>query len=258
MESNIPEFYEQEWKEDVVSAGLKFPFRLTQGTHHTQLSLAGYYEYYDINALDSSDVSMVTSEESFSGWKSELSFIRLREAARQHVKPRWGQVINFRYQKALDENPMRLNTTANLFFPGIHRNHSFNLVGRYKQEEVVNTYRYTDDFAMPRGYKTAPFEEIYVLGANYEFPIVYPEFTIGSVAFFQRLRGELFFDYSKGTIESFEQNMNSAGAQLYVDTRLFRLFQMTMALRFNYVFDDDYFGDTTPFEFLITTFELAN
>jgi hypothetical protein len=52
--------------------------------------------------------------------------------------------------------------------------------------------------------------------------------------------------------------MNSAGAQLYVDTRLFRLFQMTMALRFNYVFDDDYFGDTTPFEFLITTFELAN
>ncbi len=256
--SEIPEYYEQEWRENVVSAGLKFPFKLTQGTHHTRLTLGGYYEYYDVDALDSSDVSIVTADESFDGWKGELEFFRLRETARQQVKPRWGQVVNLRYQEAIDENPMQFKAVTNLFFPGFTRNHSFNFAGRYKKEEVVNTYRYVDDFMMPRGYLSAPFEEIYVLGANYELPLWYPDLSLGSVAFFQRLRGELFFDYSKGTIQSFEQNMNSTGAQLYIDMRLFRLFQMTMAFRFNYVLDDDYFGETTPFEFLITSFELAN
>ena len=255
--SSPDEYYEQEWREKSVSAGLRFPFRLTQGTHPTRLSLAGFYEYYDVSALDSADLTIETERSSFHGIKGELIFTRNQIQARQHVKPRWGQELTINYNKAFDSTPEKLFALSYLFFPGMFRTHSLNFRMEYKREEVMDTYRYIDDFIMPRGYEPMPYKELYVASVNYELPVWYPDIPAGSVAFFQRLRANFFLDRAEGNTGTFSQPMTSTGAELFIDLRLFRLFQMTMAFRYNYTFDDPVAG-TIPFQFLITRFELAN
>jgi hypothetical protein len=256
-ESDANGFFEQEWRENSVSAGLRLPFRLTQGTHETHLELAGFYEYYDVSSLDSADVSIQTTSTNFDGFHGEFLFRRLRTQARQHVKPRWGQQVDVNYQKAFSAQPERLSGSSILYFPGLFRTHSLNFHLAYKREEVMNSWRYTDDFIMPRGYEPMPYREISMASVNYELPVWYPDISAGSVAFFQRLRTNFFVDYAKGQTGDFTQPMTSAGGELFIDLRFFRLFQTTLAFRFNAPFDDPVAG-TIPFQFLITRFELAN
>jgi len=250
-------FLKQPWRENSLYGGLRFPFRLTQGRYISSIELTTYGEYYHVSLLDSADESKELSSTSFPAMKAALDFSRLLPQARQHVKPRWGQTLFAEYEKAFDENPERFYAFTQLYFPGLAKTHSLNFRFSYKNEAVTNTYRFNDDFIMPRGYKTAPFENIYLASVNYEFPIWYPDLAVPAVAFFQRLRGNLFFDYGEGVTNLFHQPMKSMGAELMIDFRLFRLFQMTPAFRYSYAFDD-YVGEKQPFQFLILRFELAN
>jgi hypothetical protein len=255
--NDLNEPTEIRWTENVVSGGITFPFRLTQGTHITRLSVSGLYEYYDVNALDTAGESSTQAHSFFYAFHPVVDFSRLRIQARQEVKPRWGQTFHASYEKAIGDEPERLFATAQIFFPGIIRTHSLNFSLNYKQEAVVNTYRFRDDFIMPRGYKPYPFERQYGIYANYEFPIWYPDISLSSVAFFQRLRMNVFYDYSIGKVNNIQSNLSSAGAELFADLRLFRLFQVSAGVRYSYPFTDG-FEKTAPVQFLITRFELAN
>lgn len=245
------------WVQNSFSGGMRFPFRLTQGRYFTNIETAVYGEYYNTAQLDTSDLSTQTSELDFPAVKAMLDFSRLLPIARRHVKPRWGQTFSAEYESAINEEPERLFVSAQLFFPGIMKTHSFNVRLSYKNEAITNTFRFNDDFIMPRGYKSAPFENIYLASFNYEFPFWYPDLSIPSTAFFQRLRMNLFFDLSEGVTAPFHQRMSSAGAELMIDFRLLRLFQVTPAFRYSYTFND-YIGEKQPFQFLILRFEVAN
>jgi hypothetical protein len=250
----IPSVYVKEpWKENSVFGGLRFPFRLTQGRYFSNLEIAGYGEYYNVALLDSNDESKEITGFSFPAVKGMLNFSRLLPQARQQVRPRFGQVFFAQYERALDDDPKRFYTYAQLYFPGILKTHSLNFRVAYKNENVTNTFRFNDDFIMPRGYKTAPFENIYLASINYEFPIWYPDLAAASVAFFQRIRFNVFFDYGEGVTESFHQPMHSIGGELLIDFRLFRLFQVTPAFQYSYAFNE-YIGEKQPFQFLIVRF----
>lgn len=256
-DTTVTAFVKQPWRENSFYGGLRFPFRLTQGRYYSNLELTAYGEYYNVSLRDSSDESKELGNTSFPAIKAIIDFSRLLPQARRHVKPRWGQTLFAEYEQAFDEDPMRLYAYMQLYFPGFVKTHSLNFRFSFKNEAVTNTYRFNDDFIMPHGYKTAPFENIYIASVNYEFPIWYPDIAVPAVAFFQRLRGSLFFDYGEGVTNSFHQPMKSVGAELMIDFRLFRLFQMTPAFRYSYALDD-YIGEKQPFQFLVLRFELAN
>lgn len=110
---------------------------------------------------------------------------------------------------------------------------------------------------MPRGYKSTPFENQHGIYSNYEFPIWYPDIALSSVALLQRLRANLFYDYSVGKVMDQQNILTSVGAELLVDLRLFRLFAVSTGVRYSYTFND-VSEHTAPFQFLITRFELAN
>ncbi|HUM45292.1 MAG TPA: hypothetical protein PLD84_00095, partial [Chitinophagales bacterium] len=248
---------EIEWTQNVVSGGITLPFRLTQGTHRTQLDFSGWYHYYDVNALDTSGETSSNDHFFFHAIEPSVTFSHLQTQARQQVKPRWGQTIMASYEKAFDATPERLTATAQLFFPGFIKTHSLNFGLSYKQEKVINTYRFADNFVMPRGYKPAPFESLYGVAANYEFPIWYPDIPLSSVALLQRVRMNVFYDYSRGEVNAINSTLSSVGAELMVDLRLFRLFQVSSGLRYSYTFNNEQ-ERTMPVQFLVTRFELAN
>ncbi|MBK6484942.1 MAG: hypothetical protein IPG01_17855 [Chitinophagaceae bacterium] len=245
------------WTENVLSGGITLPFRLTQGTHRTQLDFSGWYHYYDVNALDTTGTGEVESHDFFHAIEPVMTFSRLRVQSRQEVKPRWGQTLAVSYEKAMNEEPERLTAVGRLFFPGFYKTHSFNLGLSYKQEKVINTYRFADNFIMPRGYKPAPFETLYGIAVNYELPLWYPDIALSSVALIQRLRLNPYFDYSIGDVLTDQSILASAGAELLVDLRLFRLFVVSTGIRYSYAFNKDS-ERTAPVQFLVTRFELAN
>lgn len=245
------------WTENVVSGGILLPFRLTQGTYRTQLDVGGWIHYYDVNAMDTAGEGESNTHVFFPAIEPVLTFTHLRAQARREVKPRWGQTLTFSYEKAFDETPERLTAIAHLYFPGLVKTHSLNFGLSYKQEKVIDTYRFADKFVMPNGYKPAPFESLYGVAVNYEFPVWYPDIPLSSVAFFQRLRMNVFFDYSIGEVNSVKSTLSSVGAELLVDLRLFRLFSVSSGVRYNYTFNNEN-ERTAPFQFLVTRFELAN
>jgi hypothetical protein len=254
MASNI---LEQEWTEKYALASLRFPFRLTQGKYQTNLEIDGAYGYYEVDFVPNGETQAGVFKSRFNAYRSSLSFTRLLPQARQQVKPRWGQRAHLHYQKAIDEKPERFFAAAALFFPGLRKTHSLNFEGRWKQEAIQNSYRFPDEFMMPRGYQPDPFRRIWVASGNYEFPFWYPDLALGPVVFFQRLRTNLYYDYSEVAWNAAIANLNAAGAELFIDLRVLRLFSMTMGLRYNYVFRQD-LAETMPFQFLVTRFELAN
>jgi tricorn protease-like protein len=67
---------EIEWTENIASGGITLPFRLTQGTHVTRLSISGWYAYYDVNAMDTTNLEQPESHYFFSSIKPTLQFSR--------------------------------------------------------------------------------------------------------------------------------------------------------------------------------------
>ena len=252
--------FDRTWREDMISAGVRLPFRLTQGTHNTTLSVEGRYEHFRVDALDTADNSNVISRDAFHALRTSVVFSRRKMQAVQHFNPQWGQEFNVDFREGYAVNARRLNANVLLYFPGFFRAHSLNFRGAYKNERVVDAYRFADDFQMPRGYRPYPFETIAVASANYQLPILYPDLALGSVAFIQRLRLNVFFDKAVGEIRDREIDMHVPGTELYVDLRLFRLVQMTVCMRYNFVNegDDIAMPDVLPFQFLVTRFELVN
>lgn len=252
--------FDQPWREDILSGGIRLPFRLTQGTHNTTLSLEGRYEQFNVSFLDTADTKNSFAESDFNALRSEFRFSRTRMQAQQQFNPQWGQVLEAEYREATDGQARRVSANALLYFPGLFRTHSLNFRGSYKEEKVVDAYRFTDDFVMPRGYRPYPFEEIAVASANYQLPVLYPDLSLGSVAFVQRLRWNVFYDYSRGTLNENTITMRSPGTELYVDLRVFRLFQMSACFRYTFVEENNEIPspDIIPFQFIVTRFELLN
>jgi hypothetical protein len=252
--------FDQAWREDIFSAGIRLPFRLTQGTHNTTLTLDGRYEHYNIDLLDTADTESVISDMEFDAVRTSVVFSRVKMQARQQFNPQWGQVFEAEFREGTDVEARMAKVTATLYLPGLQRTHSLYLIGSYKEEKVINAYRFTDQFIMPRGYKSYPFETISVASANYQLPLIYPDMSLGSIVFLQRLRGNVFFDYGRGILNDQETIMKTPGAELYVDFRVFRLFQMSVCFRYNFVKEssDEPSPEVIPFQFIVTRFELAN
>jgi hypothetical protein len=246
-----------QWLEDVLSASVALPFRLTQGVHRTDLRLSGGYDHYAVSQLDTSDTSVEGPVTRSDGWHAALVFSRMQPKARQHVQSRWGQTLEADIRQADDLNAERTNVAVHLFFPGVARNHSFNIKATYRREQVIDAYRFLDDRQMPRGISPRPLEELPFVQFNYELPIWYPEVSAGSVAFVQRLRLNAFTDLAWPVIADQQAQWATGGLELGVDLRFLRLFQVTMLARFSAALTTSVPVDR-PFEFLVTRFEFAN
>lgn len=254
----VPVIYNQSWKEKFYTAGISFPFNLNGGNYRTRLTIGGDYGRYDIDFLDSLDASQKFMNSEFNAYSAQFTFTRTSQRARRHILPPWAQEVNMNYQKAINDVPEQLTLQTRLFFPGLLKTHSFHIQGGLKKEEIDRVYRFlSNNPLMPRGYRTEPFEKIYLASANYALPLWYPDISLGGLAFLQRLRTNIFYDYSVAKRLGREYQLNSAGAELMLDLRILRLFGMTMGIGYSNIFNKEAIN-TTPFRFFVSRFELQN
>ncbi len=232
--------YRGNWREHSISGGVRIPLDLSHGNYFTNVNLFTGYRRLSVDYFDEFTDSF--RDENFGAWEASINFNRFQQSALQNILPRWGQSLSLRYFKTLDtrNNPgERFTLSGSLVFPGMVRNHSMFLTGSYQHEDIVDAYRFEDIFTDARGYGSGPFEKIYRISVNYTFPIWYPDLSLGSLSYFKRLRGNLFYDHSEGELLDVTSQLRSAGIELQVDLRFIRLVDIGAGVRLGYQIDQD-------------------
>lgn len=250
-------FRSVDWAENDASVAVVLPFNLTSGNHFGDLELSATYHYLDVDY----DEAIEGGDETFGALDLELEFSRFQSIAAQQVLPKWGQTFNIIASNTLNTDVNQssyLQVDGRLFFPGLHKTHSFSVIGAWKQEDLNDIYKFRDNFRYARGYGSVSSDNIWTIGIAYSLPLWLPDIPIGPFLFIKRLKTSPYIDISRSTINSvnlqdlrplsdvsfrgtfpeFSQDYRSVGFDLRVDFRFLRLLDMDVGVRYSYLLDD--------------------
>ena len=141
--------------------------------------------------------------------------------------PKWGQTLELNYrQTPFSGNNMGsiFACEANFYFPGIFRHHGLRCYGGYQIRNEGDTlnYSFSNIVNYPRGYTGVYNSQLLSLSFNYKFPLFYPDFSLGSVFYFKRLKLNLFYDWAEGQDRKVIRIYETCGAELTTDLHLLR------------------------------------
>ncbi|GGH04730.1 hypothetical protein GCM10007415_46360 [Parapedobacter pyrenivorans] len=141
------------------------------------------------------------------------------------LAPRWGQHFSVTYRHFPFENRLKgahLSLRSAFFFPGLWRNHS--LLARFSYQQRNGMYQITNDIPLVSGYdQLRPVPVDNTLLFSYRFPIAYPDWSIGPLAYIKRFKGGLFADFQNVDSETPFQP-RTFGVELRSDMNLLRFY----------------------------------
>ena len=185
----------------------------------------------------------VFSNRAFKYANAFFSFSNVSRQARQHINPRWAQTIAVNYREAYSFFKGRKFVGATSFyFPGLSANHSlvFNIAFQ-KRDSLPDLF--SNNFSYSRGYQALNTRQMYKLGINYNFPLLYPDWGAGNAIFFQRIRANAFYDYTnvKARVNGLLSDIinRSAGGEIYFDTKIWNALPATIGIRYSHLLDID-------------------
>ncbi|WP_020527862.1 hypothetical protein [Flexithrix dorotheae] len=258
-------FYTKKWKEDDYRIGLFVPLNLSDGNHFANLRIGASYHYLNVN-YDNVSLGFNESLQARNGpvnvMDFRVRFSRQQSKAMQFINSRFAQALEVNYLSTFKTNRnqgSQFTSTATFFFPGIWKNHSFFVEGSFQKEGFTDTYQFRDSFRYARGYNSIPHDDIIRGSVNYALPLFYPDVALGPLAFVQRVKLNLFFDYSRTSFDPVipsqlpndsglqvpsdprtllpNETYNSTGAELSFDFRALRLIDLDLGVRYSYLLD---------------------
>ncbi len=273
-------FYREHWSENRISVGLNLPLRFNTGSffHRFTTGIRLNHMLIDtdgnrLNPDNNRDTlrgpeaairrfnkveGIELKDQNFSTLDFSLRYQTLIRRARQHIESRWGFALSARWQYNLDEilGGNLFTTTALAFLPGIQRNHSLKLGYRYRRSNLIDPYSFPDPFLYPNGYDAFVNDEISYLSVNYKLPLAYPDWAIGSLAFIQRIKMDLFYNHARSVLKfpfDATEYARSLGVEWTFDIRLLRLLDVDVGFRYSYLLDPDLSpdGSSHQFDFLV-------
>ena len=175
---------------------------------------------------------------------SFFAFSNVGRQARQNINPHWAQTISLNYRNVFNyRNNHKFVSSASLYFPGLSANHSLVINGAYQKRDSLQDL-FSNNFSYSRGYQGLSTRQMYKVGINYHFPLVYPDFGLGNIIFLQRIRANTFFDYTSATARLNGTLTNiinrSTGTEIYFDTKIWNELPATIGVRFSHLLDTDF------------------
>ncbi len=151
---------------------------------------------------------------------------RLPIAARE-LYPRWGYMLKGQYLTA----PFgRINighvgmVQLTTWTPGLFRNNGVQFKAGYQWQFVQSDGYYIQNLLpAPRGYPALGAKNMVALSADYSFPLFYPDWNLAWIAYFKRIRMNVFSDYSNiSQFRGVTVNEWSLGFDILADYHIFR------------------------------------
>ena len=227
-----------------AKAGAYIPLNFISGKTSQNLSFGGgfnaeqlYYNGIGKNILDN---------KSFNYLNFFLNFSSASQSAKQHIFPRWAQTLSLTYRDALTlTNSYKFVASGHLYFPGLFPNHNFIVDAAYQKRDTLGDI-FSNTFPFSRGYEALRTRRMYKFGANYHFPIAYPDLGFANMVYVQRIRGNAFFDYTnaKARLNGVLQDIpaKTVGGEIYLDGKVWNALPVSIGVRYNYLLDNDLFN----------------
>jgi hypothetical protein len=238
-----------------INAGVYIPLNFVGGNSSTQINFGGGYNieqlFYGGNGKN------VLNNLSVKYANFLISVSNFGRQAKQHINPHWGQTIAVTYRNAFKLiNTNKLVANGSLYFPGLFTNHSFVLNGSYQSRDTSFNY-FSNTFSYSRGYEALSTREMYKWGANYHFPIVYPDWGFSNLLFIQRIRANAFYDHTTARARLnrvlTKIKNRSVGAEIYFDSKAWNALPVSFGFRYTHLIDTDLInpGTSNRWEFVI-------
>lgn len=231
-----------QWNELNGNVGLQLPLNFTGGKLYRYLTLQSTVNTNYIQWQGQS--KQYFENRNFNYWSNSLSLSLYSQQAYQQIYPHFGLTMSTLYRTGFTAKAYQWLTVGNLYLPGILPTHSIVLNGAYMMRDTLGNYSFSNGFPISRGYSSINYPRMWKVGANYHFPIVYPDWGIGNIVYFLRVRGNGFYDYSsvKSLRYQTSYHLRSVGGEVYFDTKWWNQETVTFGIRYSNMIDHKLLG----------------
>jgi len=236
------------WNETDVHTGFQFPFNLSRGKYLTSIDFGTDVYYSSINFQ--SPFNITFNNQNYTYLNNYVTFSNSSQQAIQNIYPRFGQTLTLNYKSAISNiDAKQFLAEGTFYLPGFLVNHNLVITLAHQQRDKNNAISYSNDFPFSRGYTAENLYNMNLASVNYHFPIAYPDAGIANTVYFLRVRGNLYYDYTRVNDfytngSPFNANFRSTGTEVYFDTKWFNEESVTFGLRYSRLLDPDQFGGT--------------
>ncbi|HYF31040.1 MAG TPA: hypothetical protein VD993_07970 [Chitinophagaceae bacterium] len=231
------------WNEAETRVGFTIPLNLTAGKNFTRLSFGSDYVF---NKRFFKGASKDTFDNRGFGYISGIvNFSNQVQQARQHIYPRLAQTLTLRYQRAVNNlEGNQFLASGSLYLPGFFQTHNLVLDAAFHRRDTLGNVRFSNSFPFSRGYATDNFHRMWKLGANYHFPLIYPDWGFANLVYFLRIRSNVYYDFTR--IADYTQNrvlvdldFRSYGTEIFFDTKWWNQLNVSFGIRYSRLLNRD-------------------
>jgi hypothetical protein len=235
------------WNETDLHGGLEVPLNFSSGKNITGLDFGSdlYFSQTNFQA----PYNTIFQATNYTYISNYITFTNHIQQAKQNIYPRFGQSVSLSYKTAIAGlSADQFLASGNLFFPGLAINHNLVINAAYQEKGENNVIDFSNDFPFSRGYYAENLHQMKKLGADYHFPIAYPDKGVANTIYLLRLRGDLFYDYTRVSDNFIDgsrfKDFRSTGAAIFFDTQWFNQVPISFGFRYSRLLDPDIFGYT--------------
>jgi len=213
------------WQEKSLTAGLSVPLNLTRSRYRQFLTLSARGSVTQVTDFNQ---KIRFEDQQANGIRQSLnyqvSYQRSLQRTRRDLASRFEQAGSLYYihTPSGDYRSQLLAATGRLAFPGLARHHSFQVRGNYQHQNNDN-YIFNSPLRFPRGYSYRTNDSFYGFTTQYALPIWYPDLALGPFLYFQRIKGNIFYDYGQSEYRKQVSPYRSLGLELSTDFNFMRL-----------------------------------
>ena len=239
------------WRQQAVNLGIRLPIKVQRNKFYSRFELGSHFSHiegqnYDLKGRYNTQIG----GNSLQAITYFANFDRKIKNAKRDLGPRWAQSI-FMYKR---NTPFGKNLKAEITavqgaftFPGVFKHDNIRLKASYltnKSFESANSYYFSSPITFVRGYEYSIFDKMTVGSVDYRFPIADPDFALGRLLYFQRIKGNIFTDFGQGTFLDENGNTrkigyNSVGIDVSTIFNVMRMnIPIEMGMRFAYTPND--------------------
>ncbi|WP_018617024.1 TolB family protein [Segetibacter koreensis] len=221
-----------------ANAGLRLPLNFSAGRQYRYLTLNGTINNQQVkwNGIGKN----LLQNKNFNFWQVQLQYSGQIQKVAQHIYPRWAQTLLVQYKTILNKySANQFLASGYLYLPGFHINHNIVLTAAYQQRDTLRQYIFSNSFPFSRGYSSFDFPRMWRFGANYHFPLLYPDWGFGNIVYFKRIRANTFFDntWVKSLLTKDRFSFRTVGAELFFDTKWWNQQDVSFGIRYSRLLD---------------------
>jgi hypothetical protein len=236
-----------------INSSIRVPLSFTRGKFFSSfLGSLGFshqkFKDFYTTALtsESGRFPLTSSRDTRSYVSGLLLYSRQHKKSRRQVYSPYEQTLLLELKRTTPNSDYKGNYIRSdlyLAFPGFQNLHSTRLKFRGESQDDED-YLFRNNINFIYGYDNSfRFASFFGWGLEYELPLFYPDFSIGPIAYIQRVRGMAFVN--GGTVKgnfnnsgnNFKESPKSLGVGVTLDLNLFRQnFIFDLGVKYSYVF----------------------